>query len=178
MKTIRKSSAKHILTDTLEQLLYKKSFQKISVNELCEAASVSRSAFYANFEDKYHLLACCLEAKSNEINTLASTHSPEQFLNITLGFIQKNDRFFYNAFEANMEQETLNILYTLFEKHLLSILKEKVSEGVVLPEPLEVTASFYIGGLTATTLQWIKSNYKISRETVAACQHQLLKDIL
>ena len=60
MDSNRKTSAKIVLMETLEELLHKKPFQKISVNELCESALVSRSAFYANFEDKYHLLACCL----------------------------------------------------------------------------------------------------------------------
>ena len=38
MKNNRKVSAKTVLMETLEQLLHKKPFQKISVNELCEAA--------------------------------------------------------------------------------------------------------------------------------------------
>ena len=65
MENTRKESAKTVLMNTLEQLLHIKPFQKISVNELCETALVSQSSFYANFEDKYHLLACCLESKSH-----------------------------------------------------------------------------------------------------------------
>lgn len=49
MENNRKVSAKTVLMETLERLLHKKPFQKISVNELCEAALVSRSAFYANY---------------------------------------------------------------------------------------------------------------------------------
>lgn len=178
MTTNQKSSAKNTLMDVLEQLLHKKSFQKISVNELCEAAAVSRSTFYANFENKYDLLACCLESKSAEITVLAETLPPAQFFSLTLAFIQTNGRFFYKAFEANMDQETLSVLYAFFEKHLLAFLKEKAAKGQSLPEPLEVTAAFYIGGLTSTTLHWIKSNYKLPKETIASCQCRLLKDIL
>ncbi len=94
MDSNRKTSAKIVLMETLEELLHKKPFQKISVNELCESALVSRSAFYANFEDKYHLLACCLESKTQEANVLLETRSPEEFLTVILDFIQKNNRFF------------------------------------------------------------------------------------
>ncbi len=76
----RKHSAKRMLMNTFEELLHKKSFQKISVHELCESAQVSRSAFYANFNDKYHLLSCCLQEKTEYFNTLAEQLSPEEFL--------------------------------------------------------------------------------------------------
>lgn len=56
MPDLKKTNVKDLLMYTLTELLHKKFFQKITVNELCESAHVSRSAFYANFKDKYHLL--------------------------------------------------------------------------------------------------------------------------
>lgn len=50
MITTPKLSARATLIYTLTDLLHKKPFQKISVNELCETAGVSRSTFYANFD--------------------------------------------------------------------------------------------------------------------------------
>lgn len=174
----RKHSAKTVLIDTLEQFLYKKTFQKISVNELCESAKVSRSAFYANFKDKYDLLASCLSAKTENIKSLTRTHSPEEFFTVILDFIQKEDRVFYNTFGAELEQETLNVLYQFFEHQFTAILNHRISQGFVLPGPVEIVSAFCIGGLTNITLQWIKSNYRVPKEEIAACQYRLLKDIL
>ena len=56
MENSKKCSAKDALKASLLDLLQKRSFAKISVYDLCSHASVSRSAFYANFEDKYELL--------------------------------------------------------------------------------------------------------------------------
>ena len=173
-----KLSARDTLMDTLEQLLHKKSFQKISVNELCESAGVSRSAFYANFEDKYHLLACCLDSTTDRLKELMATYFPEEFFTVTLDFIQKRDRFFYNAFGSELDEEILNIVYQFFEQQFTAILNYQVSRGLVLPGPVEVVSAFYIGGLTSTTMRWIKSNYSLPKEEVAACQYRLLKDIL
>ena len=178
MKSNRNASAKTVLMDTLEQLLHKKAFQKISVNELCETALVSRSAFYANFEDKYHLLACCLESKTAEIDILMETHSPREFLSVILDFIQKENRFFYNTFGAELDPELLEILYAFFEGHLTLFLSGRISEGLTLPVPAEVMSSFYVGGPSSTTLRWIKSNYKLPKEELAAYQCRLLRDIL
>lgn len=177
MEANQKTSAKTALMLTLKQLLYKKPFQKISVNELCESAFVSRSAFYANFEDKYHLLSCCLESMAAQIDGLIETHTPEEFLTVILDSIQKEDCFFYNIFGAEPRQESLDILYMAFEKHFLSRLRQRADEGLVLPGPAEIVSSFYIGGFATSTLRWIRSNYKLPKEELAACQHRLLKSI-
>lgn len=174
----KKLPAKTALMNTLEDLLHKKPFQKISVNELCETAQVSRSAFYANFEDKYHLLSCCLHSKTESLNALTQTLSPEEFLYGVLNYLQEDGRFFHNAFGADLEEESLLILYRFFSHFLTSFLNRRVEQGFVLPGPMEVVVSFYIGGLTSTSLSWIKSNYRLPAKEVAACQYRLLKDIL
>ncbi len=174
----RKHSAKRMLMNTFEELLHKKSFQKISVHELCESAQVSRSAFYANFNDKYHLLSCCLQEKTEYLNALAEQLTPEEFLNSFLQHIQAENRFFYNTFASSLDEETLDILYQFFMKFMTSLLKQKLSQDVILPGPIEMVSAFYIGGLTSTTLSWIKSNYALPQTEVAACQYNLLKSIL
>ncbi len=178
MATIKKVPAKTALMNALEDLLHKKPFQKISVNELCESAQISRSAFYANFEDKYQLLSYCLNTKAEEFNSLMKFHSPQEFLTAMLDFIHKEGKFFYNTFNTNLNEEIREILYHSFDQHFTNALKKKEAQGLVLPGPPEVVSSFYIGGLTNTIVQWIKSNYQIPKSELAACQYRLLKDIL
>lgn len=178
MPNTKKTPARTALLNTLEDLLHKKPFQKISVNELCETAQVSRSAFYANFEDKYQLLSCCLHEKTEDLDWLMQQHSPRDFLYIMLDFIQEKDRFFYNAFAADPTRELAEILYQLSYEHLTGLLREKAAQGAVLPGPIDAIAPFYIGGITTMVIRWIKSNYKTPKKELADCQYQLLKDIL
>lgn len=174
----RKISAKILLMNTLENLLHKKTFQKISVNELCETALISRSAFYANFDNKYDLLARCLESKAERVNTLMRTHSPEEFLTVVLNLIQQEERFFYNTFGSEPDQEVFEIFYSFFEYQFTSLLNKRQKMGMALPGPIEVVSSFCVGGLTISILRWIKSGYKIPKEELAACQHKLLNGTL
>lgn len=174
----KKQPAKMSLINTLEILLQKKTFQKISVNELCELAEVSRSAFYANFEDKYQMLSYCLSEKTDELNTLMAQHPPQEFFTVMLDFIQEKDRFFYHTFGADFNEELGEILYQFFNQHFTKILKEKASTGFPLPGPIDAVAAFYIGGLTTMVFRWVKSNYKMSKKELAACQYHLLQDIL
>lgn len=99
-------------------------------------------------------------------------------MTVTLDFIQKENRFFYNTFAARLEHEILDILYAFFEKHFTALLSARMEEGLSLPGPVEIVSAFYIGGITTTTLRWIKSDFKIPKEEIAACQQRLLKGIL
>lgn len=100
-----KPSARESLIHALINLLHKKTFYKISVNELCAAAQVSRSAFYSHFDDKYDLFSCCLEEQTKKLDLLMETHSPEEFLTVILDFIQKEE---LAAFQYHMIRKLMN----------------------------------------------------------------------
>lgn len=159
-------------------MLQKRSFVKISVYDLCSHACVSRSAFYANFEDKYELLSYCLEERRDQFDYLIRNLSPEESLSALLEIIQRESHFFYHVFSEGFNDKLGKIFYQFFNQYLIEPLREKERQGAQLPGPAEVVSSFYLGGLTLMILQWIKSNYKLPREKLAACQFQLLKPII
>lgn len=56
-----------IFSETLFELLEKNSFEKITVNEICEISNYPRATFYNYFEDINDLLNYCFESMSKEI---------------------------------------------------------------------------------------------------------------
>ncbi|MBM6614900.1 TetR/AcrR family transcriptional regulator [Desemzia sp. RIT804] len=52
---------------TMFNLLAKKSFENISVNEICEISNFPRATFYNYFDDKYDLLNYCWHLLSSQI---------------------------------------------------------------------------------------------------------------
>lgn len=178
---MRKNShqeTKQILARSLRDLLTVKSFQKISVYELCEKSMIGRSTFYLHFKDKYELLTFCLNETYKDLLVSMESHSPRDFLMVLLNNCQENEKLFYNIFNHETNEELLEIFYQFFSKYLIQLLEEKTSKGAILPGPIDSVAAFYVGGLTSMTLRWIKSNYKTPKETIASCQYRLLKDIL
>lgn len=173
-----RTTAKTTLLHAMEDLLHKKPFSKISVNELCEYAQISRSAFYSYYEDKYQLFSCCISEKHKTLNELKSLHQPRDFFAVMLDFIQTEKKFFYNAFGSSEDEEIKEIFYQFFYQEFSDLLDEKLRQGISLPGPVEIISAFYIGGLTNTVIRWIKSNYKFSKEELAECQYALLKDLL
>ena len=126
-------------------------------------AHISRSAFDVNFEDKYELLAYCLEERKAEFDHFIRNHSPEESLSALLEAIQKESHFFYHVFSAGFNDKLGRIFYRFFNQYFMELLREKECQGAVLPGPAEMVSSFYLGGLTLMILQWIKSNYKLPK---------------
>lgn len=61
------------LMDAFEELLSEKTFDDITVNELCQRALIRRPTFYSHFEDKYDFLRFYL----NEIQTQIESEADE-----------------------------------------------------------------------------------------------------
>lgn len=57
MKESRRTRlTRSILRDSLVELMQKESIHKISIKQICEAADVNRTTFYAHYCDRYELL--------------------------------------------------------------------------------------------------------------------------
>lgn len=169
---------KQILVNTLLDMLTVKSFQKISVNELCEKAMISRSTFYLHFKDKYELISFCLNEIYKDLISAMERRSPKDFLMVVLDSCQENEKIFYHIFENEPNKELLEIFYQFFSKYLTQSLEEKAAKGALLPGPIDSVTAFYVGGLTNMTLRWIIDGYKMPKEILVSCQYRLLKDIL
>src|ERR1700719_441570 len=58
---------RHLLQDALRRLLQEKEFDKISVQDIAEAATLNRATFYDHYPDKFALLECLVGTRFNEL---------------------------------------------------------------------------------------------------------------
>ena len=59
MEDLRVQRTYLLLKNALLELLAKKSFDEIKVNDICNLAMIHRTTFYSHFQDKYDLLEYC-----------------------------------------------------------------------------------------------------------------------
>lgn len=92
------------ITNALIQLLKRKPFEKITVQDILDETPVTRATFYAHFRDKYEVAERMLEVfiqTRNELHT-AYLSSPTQSLNSLL----KNAKFGKDFTDALMKIHT------------------------------------------------------------------------
>ena len=67
MEDLRVQRTYLLLKNALLELLAKKSFDEIKVNDICNLAMIHRTTFYSHFQDKYDLLEYCIKNIEQEL---------------------------------------------------------------------------------------------------------------
>ena len=169
---------KHLLAAQLIELLEDKPLRKISVNDICQKALISRSAFYSHFEDKYQLLRYCMEERTDQWQIAAKDRTAQDVILYILDDILKKRKLFYHIFMDEIDREQAAVLQKCMVRIFEDKLKELEQSGEKLPGPLPIVSAFLAGGIVHATVQWIQNDFDISKEEMADCSYQLISAIL
>ena len=91
--------------------------------------------------------------------------------------VRENRRMMHNAFMADLNAETLEILQRTVCGGVEERLQELQKKGAVLPGPIPMVATFCTGGLANVILGWMREGCTTPVEEVARCQCRMLWDI-
>ena len=178
-----------LMDEALIALLEKKSYEFITVKEICEKAGVNRSTFYLHYETMEDLLSECIEYVGRKIGekykaesvinkSLISTCPKEELLLFTpkyllpyLDFIKENQKVHLAAVlqpKAMKSNEIANHLRTELFYPIL------VRFGIPRDE-IEYRMTFYLNGVSAVITEWIKRGCKEPTEKNCKSTNGLLK---
>ena len=181
---LNKSESKYyntasLMDEALILLLEKKEYSFITVKEICEKAGVNRSTFYLHYETMNDLLSETIEYVGNKINKKFSNKvinkqvikdsGLEDLLLITpeyllpyLEFLKENKVIYKIAYsQPNVfkEQYIVNHLHkNIFEPILNRFLVPKNEQKYMM--------SFYLSGMGALMIEWIKNDCKEDIQTI------------
>ena len=181
---LNKSESKYyntacLMDEALILLLEKKEYSFITIKEICEKAGVNRSTFYLHYETLDDLLSECIEYVGNKINKKFSNKvinkqvikdsKLEDLLLITpdyllpyLEFLKENKAIYKIAYsQPNVfkEQYVVNHLHkNIFEPILNRFLVPKNEQKYMM--------SFYLSGMGALMIEWIKNDCKEDIQTI------------
>lgn len=161
------------LHEAFAELLKQKSFEELTVNELCEKAMIRRATFYKHFEDKYDYFNFFLtelreefkeHIKTNDKN-ISPTDYSLQLLNETFQFIRRHETI-WNRLERSKQ---MSFLYQSLEKQIsLELYHILVDINNNPPSPeLELLAAFYAGGLINIVHWWLAYPNKMDENEIA-----------
>jgi AcrR family transcriptional regulator len=158
-------------------MLENQSFKKITVNDICQHAMISRSAFYLHFGDKYDLLRYCVENEIKRWESAMQDGSIEEFLVFVLNAILEKKKFYYNTLVSEPSQEITDIFHRLFSGFISKRIERLKVKGKSFPGDTSVVSAFYAGGIVCSTVQWIRGGFAIPIDEMARCQKYMLREL-
>lgn len=150
------------LIKAFEELLEEKSFEEITINELCDRAQTRRATFYKHFSDKYDFFQFMLRELRNEmieeIQDSIAVQTPENYLHtlvdVGLLFMERNRKLLLsidnNSVAGGMLQTITDQMYD--ENRFQFLLDD------------EIAVQFLIGALNQCGRWWITHTNKVSRK--------------
>ncbi len=160
------------LLNALYDLLCEKSFDEITVTELCERAETRKATFYKHFGDKRELFTFMikeiqrLSRENNQINY--EKENPQSYyigvFRYFLDFLDENEQLICKILDSNALYILLDLMSEQFETDLRIHMAEDQSQGVSLPADPNVLAVNYTGAMVYCGRWWISNNKPIEKE--------------
>lgn len=155
-------------------LLEKKDFEYISIKEICEVAGVNRSTFYLHYENTVDLLNETTKYILDSFLTYFSVDKQSitdkyancelqdlvfitpEYLTPYLTFIKENQRIFKTSLRHLGSMNFDKVYNKMFE-----FIFNPVLDRFKFPEhEREYVLKFYLTGITAIVMEWLKNNCK------------------
>ncbi|KGO14929.1 TetR/AcrR family transcriptional regulator [Clostridium botulinum] len=142
-------------------LVSQNGFEKITVNDICDKALVSRSTFYNHFEDKYHLLYFSIYQIKNQIidsEKSITDYSKGEQIHIILSFINKNRAFFKSIISINYINLIITTLHDLTIPQYVLMLRSLEDTGYKFIVSIDFLAEFFSGAFISIVHRWLKDD--------------------
>ena len=152
---------KKAIEASLKNLLLKKPFDKITINDIAEDCGISRMTFYYHFKDIYDLVEWACEEDVEKI-----LEDKDDYKTWTQGFLNlfeevlKNKPFILNVYRSVGREQVENYLYKIVYDLLLNVIEEKAQGMTVRDEDKEFVADFYKYAFVGLMLDWVKNGMK------------------
>lgn len=165
---LRVQKTYNALSAAFIELLGEKSFEDITVQELCERAVIRRPTFYLHFSDKYDFFAFFIRSIEQKFlyklyleNQCASLH--ERMIGMTQQTI---------LFLEDHQQIIDSCIQSAMLPTLVQILSEEIQEGILaqirkeenLTVSAEILAAYHTGGIVQIIYYWLLHRNTVTKD--------------
>ncbi len=152
---VRIIKTKQSIENALMELLKKKTWDKISIKNICEQAMISRSTFYSHFADKYDLLSHLISGENLSFSRVSDSKDVREKIRDRLLRIKEAEVVLNNLFNGRPEEEIVSMLSNQFRDMAENVLAEHGVKDYISEEGLNIAIGFYAAGLSYTVALWI-----------------------
>ncbi len=174
-----------LLSTSFEQLLKEKSFEQITVQEICENAMVRRTTFYQHFPDKVHFLVWFLRIKQQEfleenlplLNTNSFRECFTSIMSNILIFLKENRQIISSLVNSGLgDPGPVNDMVDSFSQKLSEMFHAFPEAHQVPPEvPVQLAANYYMGAVKGAARWWFREGCSYPEDQLAKHIYTLLR---
>lgn len=149
------------------KLLNEKTFDEISISEICDAADIHRATFYKHFNDKTEFLNFCVQRLLSDVDfsDLLTYPTPENvkescmsFVKVLFSFIDQNKVLFSTVFSDKQSLSFDTTLTNVITEFCAIKLKQVLVD--VPDHKAQLFSNFYSGSVIGV-IKWYIKNYDI-----------------
>lgn len=162
-----KTDAKSILADSIEDLLKRKSFVNIGVQDFVKNCDVSRTAFYNHFKDKYDLVSWIYRRDVEELYWKQEMFDWKEYHTQILKYMAEKRDFYVNVSAYEGQNCILDYITSYAILSMETQLKSKLDVNE-LPE--DVAFAVYMWNLASTrlTFTWLREKDERKPEEITS----------
>jgi AcrR family transcriptional regulator len=151
---------RQLLHHALEKLLKEKEFEKISVQDIADTATVNRVTFYDHFPDKFALLECVIASCFNELLAKRDVKFDGTCSSALTGIVLAVCD--YLAGTPGIETDRQRLMEPHLESAVIAVLRRLVLEGLKqhpTQRPLspEIVATAWSWAIYGAAQEWVRT---------------------
>lgn len=172
---------RQMLQSALGNLLGRKHFEDISVQDIADAATLNRATFYDHYNDKFALLECMVGSRFNELlakrGVCFDGSCAGALKTIVLGICDflKESLGTECEHKGQLEPHLESAVVAVVRKMILDGLRQQPSERTISPEMIASTVSWAIFGAAK---EWIRTPNRCSPDEIVETVTNLVAPIL
>ena len=183
---LRVQKTKAALFHAFYELLSEKNYESITVNELCERATVRRATFYKHYNDKQDFLVGIVTRFRESFNQMMGEKNQcpdikdyfSKYLELILGKIAAHPTVAQNILTSQMRDPFINVVIQINFKETVSKLEEAVKNGARLTVCPEVAASAIVGGVSLLLVHWFENGMTTPRDVLVKDTRKVIEGII
>ncbi len=170
---------RQLLHQALENLLEQKHFDKISVQDIADVATVNRVTFYDHYPDKFALLECLVGSRFQELLTGRGIQfdCSSALKAIVLAVCD------YLSGNARIDSDRQRQMEPYLEWAVIAVVRRMMLDGLrrhspQTPAPLEMIATTVSWAIYGAAQEWVRTPNRSSSEEIVDTIAMLVSPIL
>ena len=162
------------LFSSFRELLSEKTFEEITINEICLRSDIRRATFYKHFSDKYDFLAGLtrhlrhsFEEKFNANKVLGENNLIDyylEYLKAIVDFLLVNEEIVNLIFDSDMAASLVSVIVEENYKRTKEKLDADIERGLKLTASSDTVAIYLAGGISNALIKWLKTGKNIPKD--------------